>query len=453
MSWSPLRLGACFVRPLALAGVAVVWLTFAPTEFGGRVAYVVISGDSMERAISAGDLAVVRRTASYEVGDVVVYDHPEVGPVIHRLVGRNLDRFLARGDNNEFIDPFQPRVADIQGELWFSLPRVGGWVASVRAQPLIFGMVAVATVGLGGISMKRTRSAPVGVMAIRAWASTRAGDIGTVLVVVGMLAGALAFVAFRQPASYPVEVALPFTQTAVFEYSAASTNPAIYDTGSVTSGEPIYAQVSDEVEVRFTYALQDERQQPLPAEGSYALLVEVSNTQGWKRTMTIASGEFGTSPFSAAGSFTLSGLTAVIDGFESSTGSRQTQYTVALAPQVDVKGMIRGQALSERFQPRMKMVFDPLGLRLDDSTAGTDKLSYREDRAIRRSDVVTNTIPLQLVSPSVLVARVIALAVLVLVAIGGCVLGFLASSMFNETAGLAESGSSRPRTEGGTPGL
>src|SRR5690242_13524376 len=71
---------------LALLGAA--WVAFAPTRFGGQAAYVIVSGISMEPSFHRGDLAILRQTNDYAIGDVVTYRHPTIGPVIHRIIGR-----------------------------------------------------------------------------------------------------------------------------------------------------------------------------------------------------------------------------------------------------------------------------------------------------------------------------------------------------------------------------
>jgi signal peptidase len=85
-----------------------VWLTFAPTVAGGRSAYVIVAGASMEPTLRRGDLVIARQSANYQVGDIVTYRHPTVGPVIHRVIavedgtytlqgGKRVDRLVPSG--------------------------------------------------------------------------------------------------------------------------------------------------------------------------------------------------------------------------------------------------------------------------------------------------------------------------------------------------------------------
>ena len=52
------RLATAFVTVL----LVIFWLVFAPTSLGGRAAYVIVSGISMEPLYHRGDLVVLRQT-------------------------------------------------------------------------------------------------------------------------------------------------------------------------------------------------------------------------------------------------------------------------------------------------------------------------------------------------------------------------------------------------------
>jgi signal peptidase I len=59
-------------------GVAIAWIIFAPIQFGGQVAYVIVNGNSMQPLYLQGDLVIVHRAAVYQVGDIVTYHHPDI---------------------------------------------------------------------------------------------------------------------------------------------------------------------------------------------------------------------------------------------------------------------------------------------------------------------------------------------------------------------------------------
>jgi signal peptidase I len=64
---------------------ALVWHYFAPTQIGGKAGYVTIRGVSMEPLMHEGDLVV-----------------------LDRIVGRDGERYIARGDNTQGPDREQP---------------------------------------------------------------------------------------------------------------------------------------------------------------------------------------------------------------------------------------------------------------------------------------------------------------------------------------------------------
>jgi signal peptidase I len=101
----------------------------------------------MVPSIQNGDLAVVRASDSYRVGDIIAY-HPTDAQstphalVIHRIVGGSAQEgFLTQGDNRSSEDPWRPRPDHIVGSTWFILPGVGNYVARLR-EPLVIAPLA-----------------------------------------------------------------------------------------------------------------------------------------------------------------------------------------------------------------------------------------------------------------------------------------------------------------------
>jgi signal peptidase len=153
-----------------VAFVAVLVITW-PQTLGGKVAYVKVSGHSMETTLHLGDLVVVRAHAAYHVGDVVAYHvpHGQVGAgvlVIHRIVGGDAHKgFVTRGDNNHYDDPWRPRPAEIVGARWVRLPGIADLFARLRGPlPLaafaaLLTMLGAAEACKGGGRRSRTRLA------------------------------------------------------------------------------------------------------------------------------------------------------------------------------------------------------------------------------------------------------------------------------------------------------
>ena len=107
----------------------------ANTGFFG-IGYAVVVSGSMEPNIHVGDLVIFQKhdTASYETGDIVVYERTnedETILIIHRIVSVEGDTFVTRGDANQTNDV--PITGDrIVGRMAVRLPYIGRLVGFVR---------------------------------------------------------------------------------------------------------------------------------------------------------------------------------------------------------------------------------------------------------------------------------------------------------------------------------
>ncbi len=134
------------LRWLGYAVVAALLWQVWPQPIGGPVAYVRVSGSSMEPGLHTGDLVVVRKRSSYAVGDVVAYRVPdgqfgERNVVIHRLTAGDGRRgWTTQGDNRAAADPWTPRDSDIVGEMTWTTAK-GGEAFAWLAQPLPLGLL------------------------------------------------------------------------------------------------------------------------------------------------------------------------------------------------------------------------------------------------------------------------------------------------------------------------
>lgn len=123
---------------IASALVIAAWVVFLrPQAVGGPAAFVMVTGDSMEPSLSAGDLVVAMEREAYAIGDVVVYRVPQEDAaagqlVIHRIVeAPDGGGYVVRGDNRAAPDLWRPRPEEVVGQLQFVLPggaRVVEWL-------------------------------------------------------------------------------------------------------------------------------------------------------------------------------------------------------------------------------------------------------------------------------------------------------------------------------------
>lgn len=129
----------------AILGIAVLALLW-PSSMGGQMAYVLVSGESMEPTMRTGDLAIVRKRSSYGAGDIVAFKVPkgEVGAgevVIHRVKSGDAKGYVMRGDNKPADDPWTPAAADVLGRRVLLIPRLG-LVLRALASPIVLGLFA-----------------------------------------------------------------------------------------------------------------------------------------------------------------------------------------------------------------------------------------------------------------------------------------------------------------------
>ena len=141
----------------ASAAILVLgWYALAPRELGGRTSYVTTSGTSMQPLLHEGDLVVVRSGADYTVGDVVAYHNADLGQVVlHRIVAMDGDRYVCKGDHNDWLDGYEPTSSELIGEMSMRIPGMGSRLEVARSP---VGMAALAGVATFGIIGRRRRS-------------------------------------------------------------------------------------------------------------------------------------------------------------------------------------------------------------------------------------------------------------------------------------------------------
>ena len=124
---------------LALVAVAGLALIVVPKATGAKP-LTVLSG-SMAGTYDPGDVVIVRDTDTkhLDVGQVITFQPTSDDPRLttHRVVevtyGSEGTRYVTQGDANDAPDPEPVRPAQVQGEVWYSVPLVGYlsvWMAS-----------------------------------------------------------------------------------------------------------------------------------------------------------------------------------------------------------------------------------------------------------------------------------------------------------------------------------
>jgi signal peptidase len=130
---------------LALLGTfAVAWFVFlAPTGLGGPVGLIWVSGTSMEPMMHTGDLAVLYEQESYGEGDVVAFEIPGGGTVIHRIIAVENGAYRFQGDNRDFADPWLLGEDAIVGRRLTHVPHAGSVMSELGRPIVMAALVAV----------------------------------------------------------------------------------------------------------------------------------------------------------------------------------------------------------------------------------------------------------------------------------------------------------------------
>lgn len=111
---------------ISMASSLSLWIAL-PWGFLGWSPTLVISG-SMEPLVSPGDVVMIRPVTPEELlpNTVVLYDRPDTGRVLHRILEQLPDgTFRTGGDANAVPDSAPVHVEDVEGAAVLAVPWVG----------------------------------------------------------------------------------------------------------------------------------------------------------------------------------------------------------------------------------------------------------------------------------------------------------------------------------------
>lgn len=388
------------------------WTFLGPAFLGGPMSMVVVSGNSMAPTMNDGDLAVVREGSDYDVGDVVAFrsDAEDGGGfVIHRIVGGSeADGFVMQGDNNDWLDPWEPTSTDIAGQLQWHLPGGGAWLSRVRGwlmTPLVMASLVGAAAVMFGPTVRRrrrrrartqrrreqtmptpterhdrsrTRRSTRERLAARERWILAAGLAGALVVVA---AAPLAWTAWRTPTTENAVVSGGSGQTE-FElaYTAVADAPsAVYPQGQVgpvtapdpadeaapveppvpgpPAGEPapvaveppqpLFTSMIPQIDVHVAYHLDTEAAAQ-GLEGTYEADLLVRSSEGWSTTVAaVAQTTFEGTEVEFDVPVVLEQAAAHLAAYAEATGTSADSYSVTVRPRVTVTGSLAGAPLEE----------------------------------------------------------------------------------------------------------
>ncbi len=377
----PARTRKLIAAGLALTVLGCLWFFFAPVALGGSASYVVTEGVSMEPRFHAGDLALVRREGSYHVGEIVAYRSNVFHTIVlHRIIARTGNRYVFKGDNNNFVDFEHPTSSQLLGALWLQIPGAGARLESIRSPLLVGALIAVATLLFAGAAFTRRRR--------RHLRERRSGESGSppparrpsapggpaaVVLAVGVVALlpflVLALVAFSRPTTALQPVNVPYRQSGRFSYSAAATPGPSYPRNRVVTGDPIFTRVVKSVDFAFAYRFDSAERHSL--EGSASLYATLESTTGWRKTMRLApASSFGGDSTSVAATLSVESVLALVAQVQRTLGVSGS-YTLTIVPRVGASGRVAGAPLHASFSPPLKFSLNALEIAPILSPAGS----------------------------------------------------------------------------------
>lgn len=350
-------------RSLIAAGgfvlVVLLWIFFAPVQIGGHAFYVIINGNSMEPNFHKGDLVVLRTAQYYEVGEIVAYRYPQLGNVFHRIIGINGNLYQMKGDNNSWIDGYQPVKHEIIARYWFAIKGLGKPISVIKS-PWIIAIITGVFCLIMGLSMlqsskknqKQKKSA-----GNKAFTSIGYGIAGWrdgyywLAYALGLAAIALGIFAFTRPLLKSVKDNVAFQQNGIFNYSGKA-NQAVYNSKDFSTGDPVFMALSCNVDFVFDYSLSTP--EPFIGGGSYQMTAALLGSNGWKRNFELTPvTQFNGGAFQSKAALNVCTLRDLITSTETLTEVQGIQYSVAVTPNVKIAGQFASLSVDQSFNPAL----------------------------------------------------------------------------------------------------
>ena len=421
-----------------VALVAVAWHFFAPSNIGGSTRYVVTSGVSMQPHFHTGDLAITRPASTYKVGEVVAYHSTLLHvTVLHRIIARHGNRYVFKGDNNNFIDPVQPTRAELLGKLWIHLPH-GGFVLKALHAPIVAAVLCVlvglfALFGAGKQRARRNRRRQGGsgsnrsgiplVNGPRHHDGTRPINYGALLAASAFAVAAfavLAAIAFARPAHHRATKVTPFGQRVTFAYSAHVRRNPVYPDGKVSTGDPVFLSMVRQLNLHIDYRLASDADTNLT--GTEKVVLTMTGPSGWKRTFVLTpSTRFSGSHTGTDVSLDLAQLQGLLSEIEKLTGSPGFgTFSLSVGPQVQVSGTVAGRPVNTSFHPALSFSFasgqlqvaggpSAAGASTPGASASAANFTQTQSGSVSAPATAATTLPVFGVAPQIATLRWIAI--------------------------------------------
>lgn len=374
------------LRFMVLA-LAILWIIFLrPAALGGSTTYVRVHGGSMEPTFYGGDLAVVRRSSAYKVGDIVAFE-AEGGMVIHRIIGGSAEEgYRTQGDARDTADAWNPGPDLIAGKLWFSIPYAG--IAGDRLQePRIFGAFAgaLALFVLSGFlrvprRKRREGARHAAVPPGQPRVPRRVILLGALAIASAELAACLVFAIRHESQSTAIANVRAYGHHAGFTYTAHMTPSSLYPEGTLgpvppgqTPAEPVplFTRLTKSLDLVLVYAFDGADDAPVNLEYDLTLRI-AGGKDGWVQETQLVAPQTVTGPrLQVPISLNLAEIGDLLTAVETETGFKPDAYTISIVPTIRARATSNGAPVDDVFSPEFAIRYTPTMLTLEDTSIRT----------------------------------------------------------------------------------
>ena len=388
------------LRNLLLTGVGFLLLLVCGSVASGRVSVVYTSGVSMNPVYYQGDLVVVGKGESYQIGEIAAYRTPGMKIVaLHRIIAGDASGFTFKGDNNQSIDPSLPTADQIVGGAVLHIPH-GGQVLQFITNPIALGVVAFALIMFGSNRIRTRKRKRRLAMAQQVSAGNsvtrtvgalpRQLQIGfSVTAAVALLALIMAAFSWTAATQILTSTTSQSGRAMTFSYSADVPQSPAYDGTTVHSPDPVFRKLTNTVDVQMAY---------VGDPGSITVNAELSTPSGWHSTVPLSGPTDIPNVYASSVTLDLNALDARAQAAADATGLPGSPLTVAVVANI--------QTDSGLFAPKMTLNVAPLEMTISGDPKVTDSTSSPA------STLIANTVGIGPFKLGVMTARILSLVLL-----------------------------------------
>jgi len=205
--------------------------------------------------------------------------------------------------------------------------------------------------------------------------------------------GGVAVAAALSPASKTASDEVAWNEQLDVDYGASVPQSAVYPTGQVRTGEPVFRRLVDQLDIRAGWSL--ETQAPYQVRGTAQLVGTLHGPSGWNRTLDLTpTREFTGGQVAVAALLDLRELERMAARVSALTGLPGDTYTLDLRVAVDIEGTVAGQPISETGEgPKVTLSVTPTTVLPGTAEGAADPTAGEQLLSASTTHTVTTTRP------------------------------------------------------------